>query len=242
MKKLFILGLSMAVTVATTAQIPGYVPSNSMIGWWPFNGNANDESGNGNDGTVYNALLTSDRNGVANSAYYFSSINCETYIDAQINTAAVNGAFTITFWALREGDGCISPRIMKFDNDSTLDGPGAIVFQWPNSNFSTPPSFGAVTSSMIVGFHQYDPVQDSTWVHFGVTLNSTECKLYQNGQLISTQPSGGLVTLGTHANFGRMLNPLYDAFNGKLDDIGVWGRALTAEEISSLYYASGVGM
>jgi hypothetical protein len=221
------------------SQIPGYVPSNGIVGWWPFNGNADDESGNNNHGTVVNAVLTNDRFGANNSAYYFSSANCDTYIDAQINTAAVNGAVSITFWALREADGCASPRIMKFDNN---DGPGTIVFQWPNDNFGTPPTVGAVTSTSIIGFHPYQAVQDSVWVHFGLTLNAVECKLYQNGQHVLTVPAGGLVTLGGHANFGRMTNPAYDAFNGKLDDIGVWSRDLTQEEISSLYNNSGAGL
>jgi hypothetical protein len=39
------------------AQIPSYVPTNGLVGWWPFNGNANDESGNGNHGTVNGATL-----------------------------------------------------------------------------------------------------------------------------------------------------------------------------------------
>ena len=221
------------------SQIPGYVPSNGIVGWWPFNGNADDESGNNNHGTVVNAVLTNDRFGANNSAYYFSSANCDTYIDAQINTAAVNGAVSITFWALREADGCASPRIMKFDNN---DGPGTIVFAWPNDNFGTPPTVGAVTSTSIIGFHPYQAVQDSVWVHFGLTLNAVECKLYQNGQHVLTVPAGGLVTLGGHANFGRMTNPAYDAFNGKLDDIGVWSRDLTQEEISSLYNNSGAGL
>ncbi len=35
-----------------TQSIPSYIPSDGLIGWWPFNGNANDESGNGNNGAV----------------------------------------------------------------------------------------------------------------------------------------------------------------------------------------------
>jgi hypothetical protein len=45
----FFIGLGCAATGA--AQIPNYVPQNGLVGWWPFNGNANDESGNGNNGT-----------------------------------------------------------------------------------------------------------------------------------------------------------------------------------------------
>ena len=43
------------------AQVPSYVPSNGLVGWWGFNGNANDESGNGNNGTVFGASLSTDR-------------------------------------------------------------------------------------------------------------------------------------------------------------------------------------
>jgi hypothetical protein len=51
------------------------VPSNGLVGWWPFNGNANDESGNGNNGTVNGATLTIDRFGNANQAYGFDGVD-----------------------------------------------------------------------------------------------------------------------------------------------------------------------
>ena len=52
--------------------LSGTIPTNGLVGYWPFSGNANDISGNGNDGTVYNATLTHDRNGMINSAYDFN--------------------------------------------------------------------------------------------------------------------------------------------------------------------------
>lgn len=58
-------------TSKVISQVPSYVPTSGLVGYWPFNGNANDESGNGNNGTVNGATLSSDRNGNANSAYYF---------------------------------------------------------------------------------------------------------------------------------------------------------------------------
>ena len=45
---------------------------NGLVGYYPFNGNANDESGNRNNGSVIGASLTSDRNGNPNSAYFFN--------------------------------------------------------------------------------------------------------------------------------------------------------------------------
>ena len=56
MKKLLLLTLA-ALPLFAAAQVPSYVPANGLVGWWPFNGNANDESGNGNNGTVNGATL-----------------------------------------------------------------------------------------------------------------------------------------------------------------------------------------
>jgi hypothetical protein len=56
---------------AAIAQVPSYVPTDGLVGWWPFNSNANDESGNGNDGIVNGPTLTEDRNGNAEKAYSF---------------------------------------------------------------------------------------------------------------------------------------------------------------------------
>ena len=73
-----ILFLALVVVLTTQslfAQVPSYVPTNGLVGYWPFNGNANDESGNGNNGIVTGATLTSDRFGNANSAYSFDGLD-----------------------------------------------------------------------------------------------------------------------------------------------------------------------
>ena len=48
------------------------IPTNGLVAWYPFNGNANDSSGNGNNGTVHNATLSADRFNNPNSAYSFN--------------------------------------------------------------------------------------------------------------------------------------------------------------------------
>jgi hypothetical protein len=95
------------------AQVPSYVPTDGLVGWWPFNGNANDESGNGNDGVVNGATLTEDRFGNVDKAYYFSSSGCATRIDATINTTSVNSGLTISIWLNRAGIGCLNPRVFE---------------------------------------------------------------------------------------------------------------------------------
>ena len=74
MKRLLLL-ITICISFVSFSQVPSYVPTNGLVGWWPFNGNANDEGGNGNNGTVNGAALTTDRFGNANSAYDFDGMN-----------------------------------------------------------------------------------------------------------------------------------------------------------------------
>lgn len=64
-----------SVHFSLEAQVPAYVPTDGLVGYWPFNGNANDESGNGNDGIVNGASLEVDRFGFASSSYYFNGVD-----------------------------------------------------------------------------------------------------------------------------------------------------------------------
>ena len=67
---IFLTFLTSLGVLSANAQVPSYVPTNGLVGYWPFNGNANDESGNGNNGTVNGGVSsTSDRNGDANAAF-----------------------------------------------------------------------------------------------------------------------------------------------------------------------------
>jgi hypothetical protein len=64
------------------AQIPPFIPSNGLVGYWGFNANTNDESGNNNHGTPTNVTLTTDRFGNSNSAYLFNGSTSKI----QVNT------------------------------------------------------------------------------------------------------------------------------------------------------------
>ena len=71
---LFLLILG-AFLQGRSQSLPSYVPTNGLIGWWPFKGNADDDSGNNHHGTVPGAVLANDRNGNANGAYEFDYTN-----------------------------------------------------------------------------------------------------------------------------------------------------------------------
>ena len=155
--------------IISMAQVPSYIPTDSLIAWWPFTGNAIDSSGNGNNGTVNGATLTTDRFGNLNSAYYFSSSGCATRIDATVNTSRIQSGLTISVWVSKIGNGCIGPRIFEFIPPITNDA-GSAQWNWDNTNSC---SFGSAlrvgSSSILVSQATFSPKNNNIWTHLVYT-------------------------------------------------------------------------
>ena len=94
--------------------LPSYVPSDGLVAYYPFNGNVNDASGNGNDGVNTGAVLTIDRHGNSDSAFYFSGSSCSTRIDADVDMSSVLSSMSVSMWVNRNGNGCYNPRLFDF--------------------------------------------------------------------------------------------------------------------------------
>ena len=111
MKKiLLILTLALCTPMTFAQTLPSYVSADGLVGYWPFNGNANDESGNGNNGIVTGALLSSDRDLNANSCYNFNVNNWtwgsggdEIYIP--FNSSFNSSSISVSTWFMKTSDG-----------------------------------------------------------------------------------------------------------------------------------------
>jgi hypothetical protein len=236
-KQIYFTMLAACLCVLTNAQtvIPSYVPTNGLVGWWPFNGNAIDESVNTNDGTVNGATLTADRNGNANKAYNFNGIN--NYIEAPSNTGLqLSAAYSIGLWfksnifnAGQYGYTLIS----KIQSSGWYGGYETMIGE---TN-----SIGGVNhTGNINGNFQlpYSGLSSGNWYSVIITFNGTQLKLYVNGNIVNTvNQSGTLQTGNDPLRFGRRGGGgIYDQwFNGVIDDIGIWNRALTECEVKKLY-------
>src|SRR5580704_12112208 len=88
-----LLVIALGITVKLHAQS---FLTNGLVAYYPFNGNANDASGNGNNGMVFGATLATDRFGNANSAYYFDGISA--YITVPLSNTVFSGDFTASIW------------------------------------------------------------------------------------------------------------------------------------------------
>ena len=73
------------------------IPTNGLVGYWPFSGNANDSSGNNLNGTVNGAILTEDRFGNPSSAYSFDG-NDYILVNDDDLLSFPNNEFTFSFW------------------------------------------------------------------------------------------------------------------------------------------------
>ena len=219
------------IAFSSFAQVPNYVSTNGLVGWWPFNGNANDESGNGNNGTVGGATLTTDRNGNSNQAYNFNSNYIEVLSSPTLNITQG----TINFWAVSSSNTVMYP-IKKNNYVGAVNSQLSIAFNTSNLlslKYNSNCQAG-------VGWSQFGgsnpTLTNGSW-HMVTTTFASTVKVYIDGVLIttSTPPNNNVDNCTGDLQFGRewSTNPNY--FIGKLDDIGIWNRALTQQEITNLY-------
>lgn len=210
--------------------------SYGLIAYYPFTGNANDSSGFGNNGIVQGATLTIDRNNKANSAYNFNGSS--SYIDIS-NKFFNNGLndYTISIWA--------SPN-----SDIPSSGPGQTILNTnPHRGFDLGYSYNG--SRKLYIFNQIDPASNGNWdivddkFNYNVALNNwvniiiikrgVTFTYYVNGNLdkstsLIQNPISTLVSM----RIGAITCCTPEYFNGKIDDIRFYNRALNDTEINYL--------
>jgi hypothetical protein len=90
--------LFLIVIIVTSNSLQSQIPTNGLVGYWPFSGNANDSSGNNLNGTVNGAVLTLDRFGNSSSAFNFDGIDDYILVNDDDLLSFPNNEFTFSFW------------------------------------------------------------------------------------------------------------------------------------------------
>jgi hypothetical protein len=217
------------------------IPTNGLIRYYPFTGNANDISSNFQNGTVNGATLTTDRFGNPNSAYDFDGIN--DYIEIPLNGLLLN-EFTYSAWALTSTIPTLqSGRLVVSVGTNYSNNPegGDQVLACNNLSNVTYNGWGANGynsngPTQYIAYQGTDVVANQ-WTHLVVTRSSNAMKLYVNCILVQTD-STTFATTPTYGNDpaarigSRQNNTMY--FDGKIDDVRIYNRALSNSEISML--------
>ena len=208
-----------AITTITLAQVPTYVPTSGLVGWWPFNGNANDESINGNNGVVNGPILTTDRFGNSNKAYSFDGVN-DNINPLQNNLPFGTTARTISIWFQRIGTG---GNLFSYGSANTSNaymisiGANIISNQGWADDFPVYPSI------------------DNSWHNVVCTFDGLNSTIYLDNSNLGSNSMTSWNTIAGSFYFGtRVLNDM-DFFNGNIDDIAIWNRQLTTTEITAVY-------
>jgi hypothetical protein len=238
MKKKNLLMTTIAIfglaTISIAQTIPSYVPTSGLVGWWPFSGNANDSSGNNNNGTVMGATLTIDRFGNANSAYQFDGSSSYITIPNSSSLQSPGYRLSMTAWVNLAGNSLVgqpfNPILSKNNNGAnaymyrfTVDFVGLGFYASVNNWNNNTGGFG-------------DTLINSEWYLLTAVLDSNISYFYLNDSLIGSQAFTTNITADNYPlEIGRDMPGITEIFNGKIDDVGIWNRALTQQEINNLY-------
>ncbi|MEP7164707.1 MAG: LamG-like jellyroll fold domain-containing protein, partial [Ferruginibacter sp.] len=203
----------------------------------PFSGNGNDMSGFNHPGSIHNATLTAGHNGDANSAYQFNGTNGYIEVADHADLHPVN--FTVSTWIYYTSvPGIIQAIIGKplcggyADSYGIWFQSGLLYFGWSNGPTS-------------MDYHYFAAPAAGQWHHVALTFDDAadQAKVYIDNILAGTFPTSftiaydntPLVVGNDYENCG-----LNYFFNGKIDDVALFDRALSATEINTLYTSSPV--
>jgi Concanavalin A-like lectin/glucanases superfamily/Secretion system C-terminal sorting domain len=204
-----------------------------MVAYFPLNGTVTDVGPNSIVGTNFGATATTNRVGTANSAMNFvnpSSVVSQHATHA-INTNTsfgTNQNFTIAFACIVTS----TPRAGGlYDNNLNYGGPGLFVWNsngFPQINFNFKNgNIGSTNGALPL----------NTWKHVAAVRNGTVTQIYINGVLNATGAPGSTTPVYSFpARIGTMFfngfsPPPYNGLNGKMDELRIYNRALTAAEI-----------
>jgi len=228
------------------AKIDPFLLKKGLVAYFPFNGNSLDESGNGNHAGVSGASFTEDRNRGKQKAYSFDGK--DDYI--QINPIPLLSELTISGWALPIHDnntrGAFHPILGVLANDAKLKTPGRWIGFHYNPvtskekswiRFHPSQSPNQSVSSFILDARSPKIFKFNEWVHVVGTYNGKEAIVYVNGkQAAKRSMSTESYKVKTEQLFiGSDPDGDLDVMSGSIDDVRIYNRALSNEEVKALY-------
>ncbi|KIC90815.1 LamG domain-containing protein [Flavihumibacter sp. ZG627] len=193
-----------------------------LLAYYPFSGNVWDSSGKRYDGTIINSVgFTADRLNQPNAAIQINGGNGHRITTPVPFNFQRTDSFTIAFWFQDAGN--TSGRIVSTEN--------------PEGNFRISSYREGRYAFQYGGYYVYDTVQLNTWNHVVYSYSAKTIKLYKNGKLkfTTTDPGSEPLNYGNGLTIGSKAASAYDSWNGKIDEMRIYNRALNAQEVNWLY-------
>jgi hypothetical protein len=212
------------------AQIPSYVPVSGLQCYYPFNGNGNDASVLNNHLTNNGAVLTTDRFGTTDAAYNFNGSTQFLIRNTPSFTFNPTSTFTVSLWHNRNTSSVVGIPIMHATNTAGN-------FIWIFQTGATSMQFGTNKQQSSWIWAQSTSTTN-VWTHIVLVYNAGTMTLYKDNVAVATGTFNhtGVTSATLPLYIGRGIGGNY--FNGKIDDIGIWNRCLSACEINDLFTAT----
>ena len=212
------------------------LPVNGLIAWYPFNGNAIDSSGNNNNGITNGAIPDRDRFGLYNKAMLFNGSS--DYIT--VANDVWSDSLTLSSWIYANDFGSTSSqsagKMIFFKAPNTGASADYIVNVGYDNNNNARFSFCfGQNTSQYFGLVNKTYLLPNRWYMLTVTRANGVVKLYVNGNLDTTS-TYSFTPFNQHYTLKIGTSHVsYQSFSGKMDDLKIYNKALSDQEINNLY-------
>ncbi len=223
-----VLAIILASALLLVGTAMGEISRTGLVAEWHFDGDAKDSSGNGIDGTLYGATFSDGKFG---RALLFNGVdNYVKYGSTGIPTG--NSARTIEAWVKSSTNG--AQIVADYGNFSLTNQEFGLGYEIGGDYRGIWVDYGG--GGCASGVYGYS----GQWNYIAATFDGSNVKLYLNGNLIKTQDSRcSGATLNTQNNYmyigARKDNSWW--FNGLIDEVRIYSRALSADEVRANYEA-----
>lgn len=231
-----LVGVAASSSAALTVVPPiTLLLTNGLVAYYPFDAAANDESGNGNSGIISNAVPSVDRFGRVNHSLFFNGTNSCVRVNPSPSIQALN-AMTVSGWIKYDGM-TGSPYGINIISKAAGDSSS---LSW---DLSIVPD-GKLRPAANVGAWSYfdcnSTLQHGAWYHVAMVFDGAKLSGYVNGQMDGQLPLSGSIAPSPVPMYIGVYDPAQPVatrmpFLGNIDEVRIYNRALTADDIQKLY-------
>ncbi len=230
---MFVLLVGLIFSLSATGQ-PAFL-KDGLVAYYPFNGNANDESGNGNNGFSNTALLAKDRFGRGDASYYFNGLNSCIQVGDSFNLRP--STFTVSAWVLGNNYNGFNQIITKNAGVGKTESINLVINNNNGWNLTaqvgSPTAYGTLLRSP-------SSISESAWhqVVFTFAGAGQAQSIFLDGKLLSKNiASDSVVYDNSPWTIGAQFESqkLSYFFDGNIDDVRIYNRALSDAEVKALY-------
>lgn len=222
--------------IQTVYNTNDFAPSSlnqDLIAYYPFDGDLNDYSNNGNHGTAFGGNFSDDLQNKQLSAYEFDGTSDYISVNNSTSLKSPSRFITMATWAkIRSFTRAIDNKdysVLFCKSESNSDAQYRLAI--------TPDGISVINNGKLGTITGGDFNTNVEWTHFAAVIEDSLLTYYRNGQLIGSMvlPSSFTLNKENKLFIGRDDPGGLEFFDGYLDDTRIYSRKLTSSEIGQLY-------